>query len=91
MRISMNTVRGNKSVSSILLTYKLGSFHKGKNLLPLEQILSFKKRPHFGKKFVLQVSSLANEKSRKLSPFGNMAEKKHGGVHIHLNFIGVTK
>ena len=31
------------------LLYKLGSSHKGKNLLPVEQIHSFKSRLHFGK------------------------------------------
>ena len=30
------------------LPYKFGSSHKGKNLLPSEQILYFKRRPYFG-------------------------------------------
>ena len=56
--------------------FKLGSSHKEKNLLPLEQIHSFKSRPHFRKPLFYRK---ANRKSQKLSPFENMAEKD-GGV-----------
>ena len=70
------------------LTYILGSSHKGENLLPSEQILSFKSRSHFRK---TSSSRYANRKSRrKLSPFENMAEKD-GGVPIHLNFRIMAK
>ena len=39
------TFRGSNSVFYCCLPYKFGSSHKGKNLLHMEQILSFKSRP----------------------------------------------
>ena len=54
---------------------------KGNNLLPLEQILSFKSRPYFDR---AALSKKANKKSQKLFPFIKMIEN-HGGVLIHLN------
>ena len=63
MRFKVNefTFRGGKiCYFHWCLPYKFGSFHKGKKLLPSEQILSFFR----------ETSSC-----RKLSPFKNMAEK----------------
>ena len=59
---------------------------KGKNWLPLEQILSIKSRYHLGKTLCARY---ANRKLRKVSPFETMAEKD-GGVPILLkisNFL----
>ena len=47
LKVNEYTFRGSNSVISLLPTYKLGSSRKGKNLLPSEQILSFKCGPHF--------------------------------------------
>ena len=65
---------------SFCLPFPMGSTLKGKNLLLLEQILSFKSIPHFGKS---EMSRGENRKTQKLFPFVKMAEK-HGGVSIHL-------
>ena len=46
------------------------STSKGKNLLPLQQILSFKSGPLFGR---VSLSREANRMSGKLFPFVNMA------------------
>ena len=53
---------------------------KGKNLLLLEQILSFKRKPQFGRDMSARE---ANRKSQKLFPLVKMMEK-HGSVPIHL-------
>ena len=52
---------------------------KGKNLLLLEQILSFKSKPQFGRAIS---DREANRKSRKLFSILKMAGK-HEGVHVH--------
>ena len=57
-----------------------GQFLKKKNLLPLEQFLSFKSRPYFER---VALSKKANSKSQKLFPFVKMIENK-GGELIHL-------
>ena len=50
VKVKRYTFRGNNSfILHCSLPYKLRSPHKGKNLVPSEQILSFKNRPHFWK------------------------------------------
>ena len=65
------------------LPYKLGLSHKGKNLLLLEQILSFMSKPLLGR-LCLPGKHTGNHK--KMSPFENKA-KKGGGVPIHLKTL----
>ena len=64
----MDTLPGDATISLSFLHFLLlgGSTRKGKNLLHLEQILSFKSRPVFG--MVLSPRE-ANGKSQKLPPF----------------------
>ena len=82
-RLKMNryTFRGNNSVIFIVSSHnKLRSSHKEKNLLPLEQILSFKSGPNFG---ILRPRGKQTDlKSRNLFFFKNMAEKD-GGVPLY--------
>ena len=54
-----------------------------KNLLQMQQILSFKSRVQCGR---VLWSTEANRKSQKLFTFVNMVGK-HGGVPIHLKFF----
>ena len=72
---------------TLLFTYFIlfsrGFTLKGKNLLLLEQILSFKSKPQFGR---AMEGRKANRKSWKLFPLVKMTEK-HWGVPIHLNCL----
>ena len=63
---------GNNSVCFIASLLNQGQLKRGKNLLPSEQILSFKSRPKFGRSVL---SREANRKSQKSFPFMKMVEK----------------
>ena len=56
---------------------KEGFTIKGKNLLFLEQILSFESKPLLGRAMAARE---ANRKSQKLFPLVKMAKKKHGTI-----------
>ena len=77
----MGTLHGEQLCDFLFASLHSGSTLKGNNLLPSEQILSFKSRPHFH--FVrASLSKEANRKSKKLFPFVKMVENQES-VPIH--------
>ena len=80
LKVNGDTFREVILPCSFLIPSQLKSTLTEKNLLPKEQILSFKSRLHSGKSML---SREANSKSHMFFPFVKMAEK-HGGPPKHL-------